>query len=877
MLSHPTLAVAVIEKGRIRETNPAWRSLFALPLDIAVESHVATLFPNRGVADRFERALQAALIDAGPASGGGTVVAAAGEQTLIRRDGAPFFGEVVVTLLDLCDVDRPLGGDGIWQIRDVTVERALRRELRDLEDYHRELSRHQSDMTFVIDRKGRIAYASASVEEGLGYGVNTLLGEPFVFVLDPAHAAEAEQWLRAASRRHADGRVGSEDEFALHVRHGSGALRVLACRPRDCFDIPRVAGMVIHARTVTDDKAADVRGAETATRTGEFGSALIALVQRFRAPASAAGADTTVRALVDAVRTRLDASAAVFRPVKGDDGAATGQAFGEVRSTRDSSAAAALVEWPVPAAPTVEPPALHVWTDVDTDSIGLAAERLHAAGIAALIEVPVHEQGTVVGWLAVGASEPRRWTDAETGFVVGVSLLLADAVLPMSPNGVSDSPPRLASGDALTGLPDRRAASDALTTRAAVPDGGPCSVVLVDVDRLRDINTSRGLDIGDAVVRKVADVLVEAASGAFVGRVDGGTFVVIVDGVAPRDVEGLAATLVGRIAGIANADGTRVAVDASVGLVHMGVAEPEALSPMLQAELALFEAKARGGGRVVVYSAKLAADLRVRRALDAEIEGALARDELTIFYQPQIALRSGAVVGLEALVRWQHPVRGLLLPDAFMDVAFDRGLIDAITKAVLTQVCGQIANWRREGVVPELPVSVNVSGRQFHDRRLPALVASALLKSGLPARLLVLEITEQSLVGDDAEVDRVVKELSRLGVRISIGDFNVGQASFRYLRQLRVSQVKLDRGFVRQLPHDAESVIVVGAVVEVAKRLKYQVIAEGVETQAQYEHLRSIGCEVGQGFHFGAPSSADDIRAYLVSRTLPPARQSAGS
>ena len=278
------------------------------------------------------------------------------------------------------------------------------------------------------------------------------------------------------------------------------------------------------------------------------------------------------------------------------------------------------------------------------------------------------------------------------------------------------------------------------------------------------------------------------------------------------------------------------------------------------------EAKRRGGSQAFLFNQRMAGVLRLRKALDADIEEALARKDFTMYYQPQLALESGEVVGLEALLRWKHPTRGMLLPGVFIGAAFQRGLIDTITKLVLGQVCEQIAAWRRTGDLPDLPVTVNVSGRQFHDRRLPALVASALLKSGLPARLLVLEITEQSLAGEDAAIDRVVKELSHLGILVAISDFNVGHASFRYQKQLRVSQVKLDRGFVNGLPHEAESAIVVKALIEMAHRLNYQVIAECVETREQFEHLRAAGCDAGQGFYFGAPLSAVEIRTYLQSK-----------
>ena len=227
LLEHPTLAVAAIQKGRIRETNAPWRALFALPSDVSLESHVAALFSNVSSADRFERALRA-----DQATRVGADVAARVEHMLVRRDGTAFLAEVVVALVPDADLDRPLAGDAIWQVRDITVERTLRRELRDLEDYHRELSRHQPDLTFVIDRKGRIAHASSSVERVLGYRVHALLGTPFAGLIEPAQAAEAERWLRAVTRQVDDASVDGHG-FALRVLHGDGSVRGSAApRPR---------------------------------------------------------------------------------------------------------------------------------------------------------------------------------------------------------------------------------------------------------------------------------------------------------------------------------------------------------------------------------------------------------------------------------------------------------------------------------------------------------------------------------------------------------------------------------------------------------------------------------------------------------------------
>ncbi len=325
MLEHPTLAVAAIQQGRIRQTNGPWQQLFALPTGVSVESHVATLFPNAGSADRFERSLQAEFSPSTDVLG----MTARAEHMLMRRDGSAFLAEIVVRLSGPDDAKSPLSADAIWQVRDITVERALRRELRDLEEYHRELSRHQGDLTFVIDRRGRISYASSSIETALGYRVHAMLGEPFASFLEPEHAAEAEQWLRASTRQPSATPASAVAEgFLLHVIDGDGALRVLACRTRDCFAIPRIAGMVVHARDVTDtvrDEAGVAAADESARR---LRSSLLAL-----ADAPRESPDVRIDALLRTVREELKATVATCWTAARSDGRRSWSA----RSVRDDA------------------------------------------------------------------------------------------------------------------------------------------------------------------------------------------------------------------------------------------------------------------------------------------------------------------------------------------------------------------------------------------------------------------------------------------------------------------------------------------------------------------------------------------------------------
>ena len=292
MLEHPTIAVAVIERGRIRATNAPWKALFALPPDVSAESHVATLFPNAASADRFERGLQ----NEGSNDRGAATTARL-EHMLMRRDGQAFLAEVVVSSSRHGADAAALSGDAVWQVRDITVERTLRRELRDLEEYHRELSRHQPDVTFVIDRKGRISYASTSIESVLGHRVSLLLGQPFTALLDPGQANEVERWLRAQTRRGAGVREDVAGQgLRMRLMHEDGSVRSLACRARDCFSVPRIAGMVVQARDLPSQEGA---GPAKAAMRG-------ALIELARIPA------TEVTMLLDGIAARAEASTVVL-------------------------------------------------------------------------------------------------------------------------------------------------------------------------------------------------------------------------------------------------------------------------------------------------------------------------------------------------------------------------------------------------------------------------------------------------------------------------------------------------------------------------------------------------------------------------------------
>ena len=862
MLEHPTLAVAAIQKGRIRRANATWNTLFALRTDVSVEPHVVTLFPNANSADRFERGLAAELANKS--------MTARIEHMLVRRDGAAFMAEVVVHLFDAADAEHALGADAVWQVRDITAERELRRELRELEEYYRALSTHQWDLTFVVDRKDRISFASPSVETALGYRPHAILGEPFAAMLEPESAAASMQWLRA-SRQSTDQRP--RDSYPLRVAHKDGGHRVLSCRLRNCLDVPRIAGVVINARDVTEEVLEEELSRAAYQRAVRLRERLFDL-----ATAPTQAFDDRIQALLKATCEGLRTSSTSFWQARGESrllechhshlASAVAQASDHARVAEPLGHRFDPAESPDYAKEMQTNRPIVVNDVLHHASIGPEHQRsLAAAGVSALLDFPVASGGRIVGMVSVNqAGGPREWKTEEIDFAGGISLLVALAIESREREEAAERTAYMALHDGLTGLFNRTHAERELERLIAdAKERGPVIVVaMIDLDLFKEVNDGYGHAMGDALLVAVARVLAETAGpDALVARMGGDEFLVAFEETRAGATETTIQTMLDRIGGEALVGTIERQVGASIGVARYPADGSDAATMLLHADIAMYEAKKRGRSQAFVFSSSLAHKTRLQRELDSEIQSALGNNEFCMFYQPQLDFASGEVIGLEALLRWQHPKRGLLLPDAFMSAALHRGMIEPITKWVLTQVCEQIVAWRRAGDVLELPVSVNITGRQFHDRRLPAIVAGALMKSALPARMLILEVTEESLLGNDVATERVVKELSRLGVRIAIGDFGVGYSSLDYLRRLLVSQIKLDRGFISGLPDDAGSGIIVTALIEIARQLKYQVIAEGVETRAQYEHLRAIGCEAGQGFYFGAPISADEIRHYL--------------
>ena len=430
--------------------------------------------------------------------------------------------------------------------------------------------------------------------------------------------------------------------------------------------------------------------------------------------------------------------------------------------------------------------------------------------------------------------------------------------------GLADSR-RQARTDELTGLPNRRSVFEALAaadTRLA--DGHGVAVVVLDLDRFKEINDSLGHAVGDALLRQVGPRLTrELREEDLLARLGGDEFVVLVDDLDAAGSAALAGRLRAQLQQPFRVGGMNLTVDASVG-VAIGPDHSVTAEELLQlADLAMYSAKAARAG-VAVYDDERDGHGRHRLEAVEQLRRGIADGELVLHYQPKLALASGVVDGVEALVRWQHPSRGLLFPDAFIDLAESAGLMSRLTSAVVEMALAQCRRWADDGC--PLTVSVNVSPSNLVDDEFPDEVAALLRRFALPARALVLEVTESILMEDRERAVRVLSRLRDAGVGVSIDDYGTGYSSLAYLAALPVTELKLDRVFVAAMTGSSRAASIVTSTLQLAHALDLVLVAEGAEDQATVDALTTLGCDVVQGYHLSRPLPPEQLRAWLRER-----------
>jgi len=421
--------------------------------------------------------------------------------------------------------------------------------------------------------------------------------------------------------------------------------------------------------------------------------------------------------------------------------------------------------------------------------------------------------------------------------------------------------------DSLTGLPNRALIVDRAEQMLARARREPLAigVLFIDLDNFKDINDSFGHQRGDQLLQAVAERLATAVRPSdSVGRLGGDEFVVLVEGrsldagpdvVAQRVLEVLAEPFV-----LEGLEGVSLSVRASIG-VAVG-ARPGADELLRDADVALYQAKQAGKSRYVLFHPEMQLAVQDRLALEMDLRVAIAKGQLFVEYQPTFDLRTLAMTGVEALVRWQHPTRGLIGPDDFIPIAEESGQIGAIGRFVLAEACAQAAGWSREGRI--VPLSVNVSGRQLESDDLPGDVQSALVDSGLDPSLLTLELTETVLMRDADSTSRRLRSLKDIGVRIAIDDFGTGYSSLAYLRQFPVDALKIDRSFINGIARSTEARALIHTLVQLGKTLGLDTFAEGIEDEAQLAQLQREQCDHGQGFYYSRPLPPDAVEELFL-------------
>ncbi|WP_083685458.1 putative bifunctional diguanylate cyclase/phosphodiesterase [Massilia putida] len=435
----------------------------------------------------------------------------------------------------------------------------------------------------------------------------------------------------------------------------------------------------------------------------------------------------------------------------------------------------------------------------------------------------------------------------------------------------------LATHDSLTGLHNRfsclRTLDDALAR--SVEEEHPVGVLFVDLDHFKEVNDAHGHRAGDTVLQEIGRRLgALARAGVTVARISGDEFVFVLEEMDTEGAKAIASAVLQELATPIPVDGQHVAVGASIGIAIGSGREYTADELLNNADAAMYEAKDNGRHTFAVFSTHARHLLKQRLELRQEVFSALDRRQFVLFYQPQVSAVNGAVVGAEALLRWEHPRLGLLGPDLFLPMLEGSPAITAVGAWVCEEACRQAREWELLGY--RLRMAVNVSPRQLMDENLPPLLKNIVARYGLDAECIKLEVTESMLMQDIDKAALVLSSLQSVGFRIALDDFGTGYSNLSYLRQLPITAIKIDRSFVREIEQDRRCLDIVNGVIAFAKSLKLDVICEGIETELQKEAIRSTGCDVLQGYLIGKPMRASDFRALLLAQRTEPQQADPG-
>jgi diguanylate cyclase (GGDEF)-like protein/PAS domain S-box-containing protein len=752
------------------------------------------------------------------------------------------------------------GAAGI--IVDISARVAAERSVLDAARREMALVEHAADVIFVMTQDGLLLSANPAAHRLLGpvwSDGEALHIEALVHPQD--HDRVRRHFAEAAEHE------GSTPPIEYRIAHTDGTWHTVESIANNMIDDPAVNGFIVTLRDVTARRESEERLASNAAR-----QAAIADLGRW-ALVGLAYADLVEDAVtllaekleVDFVHLFEALPDAAFVTLTASLGHSPAEP--ELLSTDPTSS-------PVSFALVTQEPV--VCDDLAREARFEIPELWTRSEAMSVIEVPIPGQDSPAGVLGVGCRSPRRFAEEDVNFVKAVANILAAAAARSRAEGaIRDQ----ALHDPLTGLPNRLVLAEHGHTVAAPKQsemsGVKRTVLVLDIDRFKEINDTLGHGLGDLVLLEVARRLRELGDPVeLVARLGADEFAIVASSVAEHaNADAIASRVLAGLAEAIDVGGVRLRLRGSVGVAEADVDEKGASlgvpALLRRAEVAMHLAKAEHRG-VRHYSDDLERSSLSRLALASELADALDKDEFRLDYQPKIDARTKVVTGVEALVRWRHPTRGLLLPDVFIPLTEQTGMIRELTNWVLQRALSECASWHRAGRL--IPVAVNLSAATVHDPELMDAVTTAVSRSGLPPESIELEITESAIMFDPDGALRSLQSLVDFGVRLSLDDFGTGNSSLSYLQRLPVTAVKIDKSFVEPLLSDDTAKAIVRAVVNLAHSLSLSVIAEGVDSGPVMEQLTALGCDALQGFYVASPMSPDRLEQWIATNSPTAAR-----
>lgn len=426
--------------------------------------------------------------------------------------------------------------------------------------------------------------------------------------------------------------------------------------------------------------------------------------------------------------------------------------------------------------------------------------------------------------------------------------------------------------DELTGLPNRRMFNQSIVQAIEESSSSKSSfaIMVLDIDRFKMINDSLGHTVGDQFLQEVSSRIKQTISGhnIMLARIGGDEFTLLCrDYESEQEIEVLASSIISCIQAPYRLKESDFFVSASIGIALFPIHGENEIQLLKNADTAMYEVKKKGKNDFQFFTAELNQKLQQKIELEGDLRRAIERGELLLHYQPQIRTEDRMMIGIEALIRWEHPDKGMLSPALFIPIAEETGLIYEIGSWVLREACLQMRKWHDEGG-PLIPISVNLSSQQFHQTNLAEYIMSILEETGLEPAYLELEITESMMM--DAEVSSsILNQLNDYGIRISLDDFGTGYSSLSYLKMFPIHKVKIDRSFIREITENNNDRAIVSTIIAMAKHLNMEVIAEGIETKEQLDILTDNSCSKIQGYYFSKPLSAVDVEnSFFIPRRV---------